>query len=65
MPEAGLFSFGEVVTDWDMAGDRGGVLLALYDVVIAVLEVCLCLKLQLGKHLGSDRRKPIFIFSTF
>lgn len=39
--------------------------MALYDVVIAVLDVCLCLKLQLGKHLGSDRRKLMFIFSPF
>lgn len=36
--EAGLFSFGEVVTDWDVGGRRG-VILALLAVVIAVCRV--------------------------
>lgn len=45
MSGAGLFSFREVVTDWD-GGGRRGVILALFDVVIAVLDVCLRSKRQ-------------------
>lgn len=40
-----MFSFREVVTDWDVGGRRG-VILALFDVVIAVLDVCLRWKPQ-------------------
>lgn len=43
---AGGFSFGEVMTDGEVGGRKGAVTLALFAVAIALLDGCLCLKLQ-------------------